>query len=109
MTDTMRELSATDCQSLLQGPNPPQFVDVREPWEVETASVTGALNLPMGQVPTRLTELDKDRPVIVMCHHGRRSAQVGMLLERNGFAEVINLAGGIAAWSEDVDPSVPQY
>lgn len=105
----MRELSATECQALLGSAQPPQFLDVREPWEVETAAVTGAVLIPMGQVPNRLDELDRTRPVIVMCHHGRRSAQVGMLLERNGFAEVINLAGGIAAWSEEVDPSVPQY
>lgn len=105
----MRELSATECQALLGSPQPPQFLDVREPWEVETAAVTGAVLIPMGQVPTRLDELDRTRPIIVMCHHGRRSAQVGMLLERNGFAEVINLAGGIAAWSDEVDPSVPQY
>jgi len=105
----MRELSATACQALLASAEPPQFLDVREPWEVETAAVEGAVNIPMGQVPTRLGELDPARPIVVMCHHGRRSAQVGLLLERNGFADVINLAGGIAAWSDDVDPSVPQY
>ena len=97
----MRELSVTECHALLGSAQPPQFLDVREPWEVETAAVAGAVNIPMGQVPTR--------PLVVMCHHGRRSAQVGMLLERNGFAEVINLAGGIAAWSDLVDPSIPQY
>jgi rhodanese-related sulfurtransferase len=105
----MRELSALECQALLRSAEPPQFVDVREPWEVETAAVAGAINIPMGQVPTRMGELDKARPVVLMCHHGRRSAQVGVLLERNGFAEVINLTGGIAAWSDEVDPSVPQY
>jgi rhodanese-related sulfurtransferase len=105
----MRELSPTECQALLASADPPQFLDVREPWEVETASVAGAVNIPMGQVPTRLGELDRARPVVVMCHHGRRSAQVGLLLERNGFQTVINLAGGIAAWSDEVDPSVPQY
>lgn len=105
----MRELSAAECQALLGSAQPPQFVDVREHWELETAAVAGALNIPMGQVPTRMGELDKTRPVIVLCHHGRRSAQVGMLLERNGFSEVINLQGGIAAWSDEVDPSVPHY
>jgi rhodanese-related sulfurtransferase len=105
----MRELTASECHALLAAPEPPQFLDVREPWEVETAAAAGAVNIPMGQVPTRLGELDKARPVILICHHGRRSAQVGLLLERNGFAEVINLKGGIAAWSDEVDPSVPQY
>jgi rhodanese-related sulfurtransferase len=105
----MRELPPSECQALLASADPPQLLDVREAWEVETASIPGALHIPMGLVPTRLGELDKTRPVIVMCRSGRRSAQVGLLLERNGFAEVINLGGGILAWSEDIDPSIPQY
>ena len=105
----MRELLATDAAALLAGPTPPVLLDVREPWEIETASVAGAVCIPMGQVQARLGELDKDRPVLVMCHHGRRSAQVGMLLERSGFREVINLAGGIEAWSDQVDPGIPRY
>lgn len=105
----MRELTAPEVQALLASATPPQFLDVREAWELETAAVAGATHIPMGEVPRRLSELDPTRPLVVMCHHGRRSAQVGMLLERNGFAEVINLAGGIAAWSDLVDPSIPQY
>lgn len=105
----MKELSAKDAAALLAGPNPPVLLDVREPWEIDTAAVAGATCIPMGQVPTRLGELDKDRPVLVMCHHGRRSAQVGLLLERSGFREVINLGGGIDAWSDQVDPGVARY
>ena len=105
----MRELSPLEVQALLGSPEPPQFIDVREPWELDTAAVAGALPMPMGQVPTRLAELDPARPIVVMCHTGRRSAQVGYLLERSGFSQVINLAGGIEAWSTDVDPTVPHY
>ena len=105
----MRELPPIEVQALLAATTPPLLLDVREPWELETAAILGALNIPMGQVPTRLAELQPTRPIVVMCRSGRRSAQVGMLLERNGFTDVINLAGGIAAWSEDVDPSIPQY
>jgi rhodanese-related sulfurtransferase len=105
----MRELPAQDAAALLAGPTPPLLLDVREPWEIETAAVAGAVCIPMGQVQARLGELDKDRPILVMCHHGRRSAQVGMLLERSGFREVINLAGGIEAWSDQVDPGIPRY
>ena len=105
----MRELSASEVAALLRSADPPQFIDVREPWELETAAVAGAVAIPMGQVAGRLGELDPARPVVVMCHHGRRSAQVGYLLERSGFREVINLAGGIDAWSSEVDPTVPQY
>ncbi len=86
----------------------PFILDVREPWEVAAASIPGALNIPMGDIPSRLTELDPDRETIVMCHHGVRSAQVAIYLARNGFEQVINLAGGIDAWS-DLDPSVPRY
>lgn len=105
----MREIPADEAARLLASSTPPLLLDVREPWEVETACVAGALCIPMGEVPTRLAELDKDRPVLVMCHHGRRSAQVAYLLERSGFREVINLGGGIDAWSEQVDPGVARY
>ena len=105
----MREIPPSEAVVLLAGPNPPLLLDVREPWEVETAAVPGATCIPMGQVPTRLAELDRDQAMLVMCHHGRRSAQVGYLLERSGFREVINLAGGIDAWSEQVDPGIAQY
>ena len=105
----MREIPADEAARLLAGPKPPLLLDVREPWEIETAAVIGALCIPMGEVPTRLTELDPDRTVVVMCHHGRRSAQVAYLLERSGFREVINLAGGIDAWSEQVDAEISRY
>jgi len=105
----MRDLSATEVSDLLGSAEPPQLLDVREAWEVETAALPGAVHIPMGEVPARMDELERQRPVVVMCHHGRRSVNVAMLLERNGFADVINLAGGIAAWSETVDPSVPDY
>ena len=84
------------------------IVDVREPWEIAAASIAGTLNIPMGDIPSRLIELDPDRETIVMCHHGIRSAQVATFLSRNGFEKVINLAGGIDAWS-DIDPSIPRY
>ena len=84
------------------------ILDVREPWEVATASIPGTLNIPMGDIPSRLAELDPDHEVIVMCHHGVRSAQVAMYLTRSGFERVLNLAGGIDGWSE-IEPSVPRY
>jgi len=107
----MPELSEIDPgelkRRLSQGERP-LILDVREGWEIATASIPGTLNIPMGDIPSRLTELDPDREVIVMCHHGVRSAQIAMYLARNGFEQVLNLAGGIDAWSE-VDPSVPRY
>jgi rhodanese-related sulfurtransferase len=85
------------------------ILDVREPFEIALAPFPGATHIPMGDIPSRLTELDPDRETVVVCHHGVRSAQVAIYLSRMGFECVLNLAGGIDAWSEDADPSTPRY
>ena len=85
------------------------ILDVREPEEVFLASFPGATHIPMGDVPSRLTELDPDRETVVVCHHGVRSAQVAIYLARMGFEHVLNLSGGIDAWSETADPTTPRY
>lgn len=89
------------------------LLDVREPWELQAArlDIPGArsLHLPMMQVPLRLAEIDASQPVVCICHHGGRSAQVTAFLMRQGFEHAYNLAGGIDAWSTLVDPSVPRY
>ncbi len=92
---------------------PVVYLDVREPWEIATAAVSApgarVVCMPMREVPSRLAELDPAQPVVCICHHGARSAQVVAFLERSGFESVYNLAGGIDAWSQDVDPSVARY
>ena len=85
------------------------LLDVREPGEVAVAAVAGALHMPMGDVPARLGELDKSSAIVVMCHSGGRSMAVAGFLKSTGYEEVYNLAGGIDAWSRDVDPHVPRY
>lgn len=85
------------------------ILDVREPNEIAVAPFPGATQIPMGDIPSRLTELDPARETVVVCHHGIRSAQVAMYLVRMGFERVLNLTGGIDAWSEDADPSTPRY
>ena len=85
------------------------ILDVREPGEIAIAPFPGATHIPMGDIPSRLTELDPDREIVVLCHHGVRSAQVAMYLARMGFERILNLAGGIDAWSETADPSTPRY
>ena len=85
------------------------ILDVREPFEIALAPFPGATHIPMGDIPSRLTELDPDQETVVVCHHGVRSAQVAMYLAQMGFERVLNLAGGIDAWSEDADPSTPRY
>lgn len=84
-------------------------LDVREPFEIALAPFPGATHIPMGDIPSRLTELDTRREIVVVCHHGVRSAQVAMYLAQNCFEHVLNLSGGIDAWSEDADPSTPRY
>lgn len=86
------------------------ILDVREPEELELASLSGVLHIPMGEVPGRAGELPRDRTIVVMCHHGVRSAHVAAYLRQvHGFERVENLSGGIDAWSCDVDPGVPRY
>ena len=85
------------------------ILDVREPFEIALAPFPGATHIPMGDIPSRLTELDPDLETVVVCHHGVRSAQVAMYLARLGFERVSNLSGGIDLWSATVDPAVPRY
>ncbi|GAB4213314.1 MAG: rhodanese-like domain-containing protein [Rhodoferax sp.] len=91
----------------------PVLLDVREPLELQRASVQPEgferVCIPMGLIPPRLHELDPDRPVACLCHHGGRSMQVASFLKARGFARVANIAGGIDAWSRELDPSVPRY
>ncbi|HVA78056.1 MAG TPA: rhodanese-like domain-containing protein [Candidatus Binataceae bacterium] len=85
------------------------ILDVREPAEIAIASFPGATHIAMNDIPARIGELDPEREIIVVCHHGMRSAQVAMYLMRNGFKRVVNLSGGINAWSLEADPAVPRY
>jgi rhodanese-related sulfurtransferase len=88
----------------------PLLLDVREPWEHETASIANSLLMPMGDVPSRAhAELDPDAPIVVMCHHGARSLNVAIWLRDQGFTHAQSLAGGIDAWSRTVDPETPRY
>lgn len=84
------------------------LLDVREDWEMSVASVPGVVHIPMAQVQARLSELDQNTDIVVLCRSGRRSYEVAKLLQSNGY-QAINLAGGILAWSRDIDPSIPTY
>jgi rhodanese-related sulfurtransferase len=87
----------------------PVLLDVREPWEFQTARIEGSQHIPMRELPARVAEIDAGREVVAICHHGGRSMQVAMFLEKNGFSKVHNLQGGVDAWSRSVDPAVPIY
>ncbi len=84
------------------------LLDVREDWEISVASVPGVVHIPMAQVQARLSELDKNTEIVVLCRSGRRSLEVARMLQSNGY-QAINLAGGILAWSHDIDSSIPTY
>ncbi len=107
----MKQITAAELSAWLAdaGRAKPLLLDVREPWEYEKARIEGSQLVPMGEIPARLGELDPDREVIAICHHGGRSMQVAMFLEKSGFAKAHNLAGGIDSWSKTVDPSIPLY
>lgn len=107
----MRTITATElARWLAEAPaEPPVVLDVREPWEVELASLPGSVHVPMGSIVASLDRLDRERSIVCLCHHGARSLQVAGYLERQGFRDVINLTGGIQAWSEQVDPAVRMY
>jgi rhodanese-related sulfurtransferase len=86
------------------------LLDVREDWEIQLAPVPlQHVHIRMGQIPDRLGELDPLTATVVICRSGGRSLEVARFLEAHGFKSVFNLAGGILAWSRDVDPKIPQY
>lgn len=95
----------------------PLVLDVREPWELQTASVRAdgfeLVAIPMGELPARLAELEParqaQRPIACLCHHGARSMQVAMFLQNRGFTQIANIAGGIDAWSAERDPGIARY
>ena len=109
-TQPMREITATELKQRLDNGDDIQVVDVREANEVAVAKIPNTVHIPLGQVINRMSEIDSSRETVVHCKMGGRSARAIEALQRSGFTgELINLAGGITAWSNDVDPSVPKY
>ena len=103
------EISAAEAAQLL-GNKSAKFIDVREPWEHQTAHFAGPELMPMGDVPSRAhQELDPEERIVVLCHHGQRSLNVTVWLRNQGFEQAQSLRGGIEAWSTEIDPSVPRY
>jgi rhodanese-related sulfurtransferase len=89
---------------------PMTLLDVREDWEIKLAPVpSDVVHIPMGEMTDRIGELDPLKDTVVICRSGGRSLEVARFLEREGFASVYNLAGGILAWSRELDPKIPQY
>jgi rhodanese-related sulfurtransferase len=105
----VKEMTPLEFVTRAQNPPAPLLLDVREEWELAIARLEQAVHIPMGSVPERLDELDPAAEIVVLCRSGGRSAQVARFLQQQGFSNVWNLAGGILAWSEQLDPSIAQY
>ncbi len=106
----MRELTPRQVQEFLQqADTKPLLLDVRESWEYDICHIEGSTLLPMSQISEKLETLDKTQEIILICHHGMRSRQVGVYLSGNGFDKLINLQGGIEAWAQEVEPTMPHY
>ena len=105
------EISPEELDSLRRSEHPPVLIDVREPDEFDTAKIEGARLLPLGDfAQLHVAELpDLHAHIVVHCHHGMRSARAVQFLQAHGYTRVQNLAGGIDAWSEKIDPQVPTY
>lgn len=107
----MQQLSVTDLAAWLADESrpKPQLLDVRENHEWAICRIEGSQLMPMNTVPAHLQELDPERPLVCVCHHGGRSMQVAIFLERNGFSSVFNLSGGVDAWALQVDDTMARY
>jgi rhodanese-related sulfurtransferase len=104
------EISPEEVNAKLDQGEPLTLLDVREPWEFETARMNGATLMPMGDVPSRAhQELDPDHHIVVVCHHGVRSMNVTAWLRQQGFEKAQSMRGGVDAWSRQVDQKVPVY
>lgn len=105
----MQNLSPTHLDEMLRSGQTPKLLDVRDPWEFALCHIDGAENIPMGELLGKLDALERERALVVICHHGTRSQQVAAYLESLGFTHIMNLEGGVDAWSRQVDPEMPLY
>jgi sulfur-carrier protein adenylyltransferase/sulfurtransferase len=107
---TMPQITATELKQRLDNGDDLQIIDVREANELDIAKIPGTIHIPLGQIMNRMSEIDPIRETVVHCKMGGRSAKAIAALKQAGFGGIlINLTGGITAWSNDVDPSVPKY
>lgn len=102
------QITVTELKQRIDAGDDLFILDVREPFEYQIANIGGTL-IPQGQVPQRLAEIDREREIVVQCKSGRRSQHIAEFLKQAGYPKVANLAGGILAWSDQVDPSMPKY
>ncbi len=106
----MNEITVTELKARLDAGDDIQLIDVRQPDEFAIGNIAGADLIPLGEVPSRKGEIDEARETVVYCKMGGRSARAIQFLEQSGFkGKLLNLVGGITAWSNEIDPSIPKY
>ncbi len=101
----MKTITVTELKEKLDNDEDIQVIDVREDWEVEAANF-GAQHIPMGELPNNLDKISKEKPVVIHCRSGKRSANMVDYLESQGYDNIYNLVGGITAWANEIDPSL---
>lgn len=106
---TIQQINVFDLKQKLTETPDLQLLDVREPGEFNYAHIEGSVLIPLNQIPQRMHELDKNREVVVICHHGMRSMQAAYFLEQQGYTTLLNVKGGIDAWSLECDTKVKRY
>ncbi|MEN5056393.1 rhodanese-like domain-containing protein [Sphingobacterium kitahiroshimense] len=104
----MKEVTVEELKSKIDNGENFQLIDVRESFEYEVSNL-GGLNIPLSGILIEVDKIAKDKPVVVQCRSGKRSAQAVMMLEQQGFDNLANLKGGILAWKEEIDPEIDVY
>jgi len=87
----------------------PLLLDVREEWEYQYCHIEASVLIPMGEIAHKLHEFDTQQEIVVICHHGIRSRHIGIFLESKNFSNIINLTGGVEAWADTIDATMPRY
>lgn len=103
------EIDVEALDAMRKSGTPHVALDVREAWEVDIAAIDGSLHIPLNTLPGKLEQLPKDCPIVVICHHGGRSAQATMFLRHKGFDNATNLDGGVDAWARRIDTTMRTY
>ena len=103
------EIEVAGLRDLISAGADVQLIDVREPWEVDICHIADSRSIPLGDLQQRASELNTDKTMVMICHHGMRSYHATMWLRQNGFDKALNLAGGIDAWAREIEPGMPRY
>ncbi len=109
MVEEPIEIDVEELDARLKSGEAVQVVDVREPWELDVARLADTIDIPMSTLPKGLCNLDQEKPLAVICHHGGRSLQVARWLRQQGYARAQSVRGGLDVWSQAIDPTVPRY